>query len=151
MPGPRFHFDACGTHDLERALAIAEDAMRVHVERAWGAWEAGVQRERFAASFEASLHRFVVVDGEAVGLVAFDDHDDHRFLGKLYLRSPFRGCGLGGAVLAHLSEQAFLRGVPIRLRVLKVNVAAKRFYQRHGFAVVGDQPDHVLMQADPTA
>jgi len=48
-----------------------------------------------------------------------------------------RGRGHGGAVLAELHRQAVLRGV--REVELHAQVPARRFYERAGYAAVGDE------------
>ena len=37
-------------------------------------------------------------------------------------------------------------GLPVRLRVLKVNLRATAFYERLGFSITGETDTHFLMQ-----
>jgi ribosomal protein S18 acetylase RimI-like enzyme len=45
--------------------------------------------------------------------------------------------------------EAFDRGIPIALQVLRSNHPAKRLYERLGFEVTGETETHYLMQARP--
>jgi ribosomal protein S18 acetylase RimI-like enzyme len=62
-------------------------------------------------------------------------------LQKIYLRAECTGQGHGGAMLEGIVERAQQRGDRlIWLDVLKSNTAARAFYERHGFQVVGEIP-----------
>jgi GNAT superfamily N-acetyltransferase len=78
----------------------------------------------------ASQQCYIALSGDApVGLIAFDAHEiDH-----LYLRPDRRGGGLGGRLLAYALQD----GQPRELWCFAENHPARRFYERHGFQVVG--------------
>jgi predicted GNAT family N-acyltransferase len=57
-------------------------------------------------------------------------------IGRMAADASVRGRGHGGAVLAELHRQAVLRGV--REVELHAQVTARRFYERAGYAAVGD-------------
>jgi ribosomal protein S18 acetylase RimI-like enzyme len=48
--------------------------------------------------------------------------------------------------MALVMEEARARGVPVRLRVLKVNARARAFYERLGFVQTGETETHTLME-----
>ena len=58
-------------------------------------------------------------------------------IGRMAADASVRGRGHGGAVLAELHRQAVLRGV--REVELHAQVPARRFYERAGYAAVGDE------------
>lgn len=64
---------------------------------------------------------------------------NHRFrITNLLVMEPFRGRGIGGALLEHMVAVAQAHGA--RMAVLEAqscNTAAIRFYLRHGFSMIG--------------
>jgi GNAT superfamily N-acetyltransferase len=71
------------------------------------------------------------VDATPVGFAAVGSDGD---LDHLYVARPHTGSGLGGRLLA-LAQQAHPEG--LALWVFASNTGAVRFYERHGFVVVG--------------
>eukprot|EP01034_Spumella_vulgaris_P036032 gene36032-44440_t len=58
-------------------------------------------------------------------------------IGRMAVRKVARGTGIGGALLLGLMAQARLRGH--QTVVLGAQTHAAPFYEKHGFAIVGDQ------------
>lgn len=85
------------------------------------------------ANDPACLHVLAsMADGTAVatGRLLPDGH-----LGRIAVRRPWRGQGVGGAVLALLIEEARERGLP--KVVLNSQTSALGFYRSFGFTEVG--------------
>ena len=79
---------------------------------------------------------------QALGLLSHSvDADGQAWIDQLYLRPDLVGRGLGARLLAHA-----LAGLPrpLRLYTFLANAGARRFYERHGFAVIaaGDGSDN---------
>ena len=73
---------------------------------------------------------------------------DHWFLSKLYLLPPFQREGLGSRLLEELIADARMVRQPLRLTVLQVNHAARRFYERHGFEITDFTPPRFHMELE---
>ena len=131
--------------DLTLTYSITEDAMRPYVEATWGKWDRDDQIEKHRASYTPETCRIVVQDGRPVGLLAVEQEPEYLWLVKLYLLSAARNRGLGSSLLAQAVLEANAAAKPVRLRVLRVNTAAQRFYVRHGFKVVGEEPERLFM------
>ncbi|WP_317202975.1 GNAT family N-acetyltransferase [Janthinobacterium sp.] len=58
-------------------------------------------------------------------------------IGRMAVRKSARGSGTGGALLLALMAQARARG--LRRVMLNAQTAAAPFYQRHGFAIEGEE------------
>ena len=85
-------------------------------------------------------------DGEIVGLATRDG----AWLANLYVKPDRAGRGIGGALLARvLAESAAVTPV-LRLHAFARNAGARRFYERHGFAVtaLGDGSGNEEHQPD---
>jgi GNAT superfamily N-acetyltransferase len=131
--------------DLELTYEITRDAMREYVIQTWGAWNEDEQREKHLQNYTPSTYRIVLRDGEGIGLVAVEDETDHLWLVKIYLLKSRRRFGIGTSLLQQVINEAEQLHKPVRLRVLRVNQDAQRLYLRHGFAVVGEEPERLFM------
>ncbi|HTW89128.1 MAG TPA: GNAT family N-acetyltransferase [Candidatus Binataceae bacterium] len=84
---------------------------------------------------------WIMRDGErAIGYVAFSFHHDAEFGGRqgvitdLFIRSAYRGRGLGAIMLATVDDYCRLAGIrSMELQVIHGNRAAEAFYRKHGF------------------
>lgn len=84
-----------------------------------------------------SLAWIAVVDARIVGMVLTND----EWISDLWVLRAARGCGIGGKLLARAEAEISGRGCrKFRLRVVKSNTAAIRFYQRQGWRVEREFP-----------
>jgi ribosomal protein S18 acetylase RimI-like enzyme len=133
--------------DLALCHAITEEAMRGYVEQTWDHWDADAQWRKHCDNYTPASHRIVMVDGAAAGLLAVEQWPDHLWLVKLYLRAAQRGQGIGSGLLRDVVlPQAQALRLPVRLRVLRVNLRAQALYARHGFRVVGETAERLFME-----
>jgi GNAT superfamily N-acetyltransferase len=117
--------------DAEALVAIRIAAMRESLERI-GRFDPQRARERFLASFDPALCRFIEVNGVRAGFILVRPQADHWLLDHLYVLPEQQGSGVGAAVLSSLFEDADRHQMPIRLGALRGS-DSNRFYQRHGF------------------
>jgi ribosomal protein S18 acetylase RimI-like enzyme len=130
--------------DLDLILRVHVEAMRPHVERAFGVWDAEEQCARLLATTRPETHEIVELDGEPAGCLWVRPHPDALELVRLWLLPHAQGKGLGSALVREVLRRAARVRSPARLRVLKVN-PAQRLYRRLGFEAVGETETHVLM------
>ena len=123
-------------HDFDRLFALHKVALGPYVERTWG-WDEEFQLRMFRESFDPAAVDVVSVDGEFAGCLSVEYHDDHVFLDYVALLPAFQAQGVGSALVRDVQERARLRGLPVRLNVLKVN-PARELYERLGFHVIGE-------------
>jgi tRNA(adenine34) deaminase len=88
--------------------------------------------EEIDANDPLSIHAIAWTDGTAAacGRLLPDGH-----IGRMAVRQPYRGQGVGGLVLQHLIERARQRGD--REVVLSAQTHALGFYEKFGFAAEG--------------
>ena len=127
--------------DFEFLYALKRDAYRDHVAATYGTWDESWQRDRFTASFDPGVVEVLIVGGERIGALRVNEAQDPVFLASIEVTPARRGQGIGTAVL----EDLLARGRPVRLQVFKVNEAARRLYERLGFAETGSTQTHILM------
>lgn len=128
--------------DRHLILALEEDGMRRYAVALWGDWEPSATVE----SLILDGHEIVLSVDQPVGVVLARLKDDHLHIAKLYLAPHFRGEGIGALVLRQKLRLATRHGVPVRLRVLRTNPQAMRFYQRHGFELMRQTEDRWFLE-----
>jgi ribosomal protein S18 acetylase RimI-like enzyme len=131
--------------DLEICFAIAEGAMRAHIEKIHGTWDSAEERRKHLATFTPLTHKMVLVEEAVAGLVATEEFPTYIWLVKLYLLPQYRGHGVGSNVLQDLLARAHAQGKQVTLQVLKVNHRAQALYARHGFKVTHERLETLFM------
>ncbi len=88
-----------------------------------------------------SLAWIAIVDTTIIGMVLTND----EWISDLWVLCAARGCGIGRKLLAQGEAEISARGCrTFRLRVVKSNTAAIRFYERHGWRVEREFPHETL-------
>jgi len=130
--------------DSEFAYCVKRAAFREYVEKVWG-WDEDEQRQLHGQRFGAQDFRVINLAGTDIGIMAVVVAPDCMRLNQLFLLPEHQGKGIGRECVLLLMEEARRMGLPIRLRVLKVNPRALAFFQRLGFLRIGETDTHVLM------
>jgi GNAT superfamily N-acetyltransferase len=117
--------------DADVLVTIRIDAMRESLERI-GRFDPLRARDRFLASFDPALCRFIEVGDVRVGFVSVRPQQDHWLLDHLYIVPEHQGKGIGAAVLRQIFADADSHRISIRVGALRGS-ESNRFYQRHGF------------------
>ncbi|MCA8294948.1 GNAT family N-acetyltransferase [Burkholderia sp. AU30198] len=117
--------------DAETLVAIRIAAMRDSLERI-GRFDPQRARERFLASFDPALCRFIEAEGVNAGFFVVRPQEDHWLLDHLYIAPGHQGKGIGAAVLRRIFAEADEKRMPVRVGALRGS-ASNRFYARHGF------------------
>ncbi|MBN1917215.1 MAG: GNAT family N-acetyltransferase [Verrucomicrobia bacterium] len=131
--------------DGEFAYRVKKAAFREYVEKVWG-WDEEEQRRLHEQRFESQDVRIVNVAGTDVGVMAVVTTSDCIAVNQIFLLPEHQHKGIGRRCMALVMEEARQLGVPIRLRVLKVNARAQAFFERLGFARTGETDTHLLFE-----
>ena len=119
--------------------------MQPYIEATWG-WDENDQRRRQQEEFDALSYQIIETGGQPVGTLIAKHSSDHIYLSGLYLLPEHQRCGYGSRILEGLLAEGQAQGLPVRLRVLRVNPQARRLYERLGFAVI-DEKEHFAVMA----
>ncbi|MBW0448472.1 N-acetyltransferase [bacterium M00.F.Ca.ET.228.01.1.1] len=125
-------FPATTESDTDTLVRIRIAAMRASLEHI-GRFDPQRARERFLASFDPALCRFIEADGIRAGFIMIRPQHDHWHLDHLYILPEHQGRGIGAAVLRDVFKRADAQRMAIRLGALRGS-DSNRFYRRHGFA-----------------
>ncbi|HEV3430350.1 MAG TPA: GNAT family N-acetyltransferase [Paraburkholderia sp.] len=126
-------FAATTLSDAHTLVAIRIAAMRESLERI-GRFDPQRASERFLASFDPTLCRFIEVEGARAGFIVVRPQADHWLLDHLYVLPEHQGKGVGASVLQNVFANADSKRMPIRVGALRGS-DSNRFYQRHGFVL----------------
>jgi ribosomal protein S18 acetylase RimI-like enzyme len=136
--------------DYEYLYRLNEATMRAYAEQTYGPWDEAVVRRIFAERWRPATIRILVIDGQDAGMLEVLPSEKGVQLANIRVAPEYQGRGIGTRLVSAVLRDAHSRGLPVRLRVLKVN-PARRLYSRLGFVVVGETEQHYLMQAFPPA
>jgi len=134
--------------DSEFTYCVKKAAFKEYVERVWG-WDEKEQRKLHEQRFKAQDFRVINVAGKDIGIMAMEVAPDCIRLNQLFLLPEHQGKGIGRECVLMIMEEAKQLGLPVRLRVLKVNPRALAFFQKLGFTRTGETDTHDLMEKDP--
>jgi GNAT superfamily N-acetyltransferase len=127
---------------------VKRAAFREYVEKVWG-WDEDEQRRLHRERYGTQDFRIINLDGADVGIMAVVTAPDCVKVNQLFLTPEHQGKGIGRRCMLLVMEEARQLGLPMRLRVLKVNPRALAFYQRLRFTRTGETDTHNLMEWRP--
>jgi ribosomal protein S18 acetylase RimI-like enzyme len=110
-------------------------------------WDQAAEDAAFARGFHLRNVRIIVVDGIDAGWCQTHEADDATVLEHIYLLPAYRQRGVGSHVLERLIAQSQHRNIPMILSVLRNN-PARRFYERFGFQIVGQDDQRFYMRRE---
>ena len=116
--------------DVDWLDEFYERLMRPYVELTH-TWD----EKRFREIYNTETISIICLDGEDIGLLKVEKRIDHIYLGDIQLKEAFQGKGIGTSLIRDVIEKSKAHGLPLRMRVLKVNPVLK-LYKRLGFARV---------------
>jgi ribosomal protein S18 acetylase RimI-like enzyme len=134
---------AC-SDDYEFALKLYGEAISP-LAGAWIKWAEADQEAQFASLWRHDDTRIITLDGQEIGWVEFRRTGDELFLKQLYISPGHQRRGIGSQVLRLLREEQRGSAESMALFVLKNNPAF-RFYERHGFEVVRETHNMLVMR-----
>ncbi|SDQ62427.1 GNAT family N-acetyltransferase [Microbacterium sp. cf332] len=133
--------------DIEWLVELRADVLRADLERL-GRFDDGRVRERMRAGFRPEWTRIIVVDGADAGCITTRPDGETRWIEHFYIPASLQGRGIGGSVLESVIAEP--HEGPTRLNVLRGS-AARRLYERHGFALDSEDDVDVWLTLRPGA
>ncbi len=133
--------------DTEFLFHLLKATMREYVDQTWG-WDEEWQQAYFQMRFDPTKNQIIVLDDQDIGVMSTEKRENEIFLSSIYILPEYQGQGIGTQLLKSLLAEAFGEGLPVTLRVLKVN-PARRLYERLGFSVIRETETHYLMKVTP--
>jgi GNAT superfamily N-acetyltransferase len=126
---------------------LVKTTMQEYVAQTWG-WDEEWQQTYFWAHFDPADRQIIVRDGQDIGVFTVEEHADELFIGQIYILPEHQGQGIGTDLIRSALRRGAELGLPVRLRVLRVN-PARRLYERLGFVVTEETDTRYSMEARP--
>ena len=131
--------------DLEFVLTVERETMREYAIATWGSWSEDQVQARAVKNVSSGFTQVIELGGMPIGTQVVERTAEHVRLLQLFILPEHQRHGVGSKLVQQLIDEARERGVPLQLRVLKVN-PAQELYKRIGFSVVDETPEHVYME-----
>ncbi|WP_336989774.1 GNAT family N-acetyltransferase [Bacillus infantis] len=86
----------------------------------------------FLNNILAGLFRveLALINGKVVGMIVYNETE----ISQLYIHTDYQGMGIGTELITRAKEQSVGR---LTLYTFEVNENAQRFYEKHGFNIIG--------------
>jgi GNAT superfamily N-acetyltransferase len=123
---------------------LHREAMGPHAVATYGAWDEALQSAHFT-KVPLEEQEVLVRDGCRIGCLLLLRRDGAVVLSRIWLTPAEQGKGIGGKLVAKICHDAAVEGLPVRLRVLKLN-PARRLYERLGFQTMSQTETHFEME-----
>lgn len=134
-----------GQGDKDFAYQVKRAAFREYVEQVWG-WEEDEQRKLHDRRFRPEDFLIINLDGTDVGTMWSALDSDCVHVNQLYSLPEHQGQGIGRRCMLMAIDWGSELGLPVRLRVLRVNPRAAAFYEGLDFTITGETDTHFLME-----
>jgi len=148
---PPVHFDLVPIDEGDFAFRweVYVAAIKPYIDRIFG-WDDARQADMIRSNLaQGGNHTAIEVDGERAGIAQIEETGDRISLHQIELLPTFQGRGIGTALVGTLTARADAAGKPVHLSVFHINSAARRLYERLGFAVVSESSHDVQMMYTP--
>lgn len=133
--------------DFMLAYEIRKNALGDYVKQTWG-WDEEQQMKFHREDYDTEILSIIEVNSEAAGTleVYYDEHS--MIISGIYITDKFQNMGIGTDILLNLHKQAAEKNTGIRLQVLKVNLKAKKLYEKLGYEVYNTTETHYQLKYD---
>jgi ribosomal protein S18 acetylase RimI-like enzyme len=110
----------------------------------------GAQQRAYEWQFPGAEHSVILSGGEMIGRLIVVRTDAEIRLTDITLLPAHRNAGVGTFLIKELQAQAEAARLPLRLRVMRTNVAAHRLYERLDFSSADESDTHFMMEWLPS-
>ena len=121
-------------------------ALKPYIASTWG-WDEEFQHKYFQEHFNPARNQVIRYLGAEVGVLSVVETPHGFVLSNIEILPNYQGLGIGTALLHDLLDRAAARGLPVSLRVLKINPACQ-LYLRLGFSVISETDTHYWMRRE---
>jgi GNAT superfamily N-acetyltransferase len=109
----------------------------------------GARDQSYRMHYTEIDDQIILFEDQPVGRLIVIRTEEEIRLADVALLPKHRSKGVGAVLIKDLMTEADRAQLPIRLQVEKPNVAARRLYDRMGFATTGENITHFQMEYQP--
>ncbi len=128
--------------DSELIYSIKKNALGEYIKLTWG-WDEELQRKMHEKEMLLENISLIVIDKNEIGTVGKIVNENEIIICRLYIIDKFQSYGIGSDIVKNIIKENPDKS--IRLGVLKVNMRAKKLYEKLGFVVYGEENEHYRM------
>jgi ribosomal protein S18 acetylase RimI-like enzyme len=114
-------------------------------KRAFVTQQFAAQDHHYRTNYSGTSYDVILVDGEPAGRLYVARWEGEIRIVDIAVLPPFRGRGVGTALLERLAAEADEAGKPLTIHVEVAN-PARGLYERLGFRAAGEHGMYVLME-----
>ena len=118
--------------------------MRDFISEIWG-WDERWQGNDFSTHFDPQGITLVHQKHELVGYSHVENRDGKIFIRMIVVHPRHQRKGIGSKLLESVIASGVEQSKSVGLEVFKINGGAKKFYERFGFNVEGENPTSYVM------
>jgi ribosomal protein S18 acetylase RimI-like enzyme len=131
--------------DVDLLWTIFRASLKDYIIEARGEWNEEREESQFWRQLDLSASRIIAVDHQHIGFIVAPIRDGALWIHTICIVPEYQRKGIGTGVIRSVFAEGKEQEIPIYLGILKVN-PARRLYERLGFKVIGDLPNHYKMQ-----
>ena len=109
----------------------------------------GLRQQAYRMQFPGADDTVILLNGKPVGRLIIERRDHEMVITDIAILPQYRKKGIGSQLIHELKSEVSGSAKPLVLRVDKSNIAAKAFYEKAGFAVIGDTDIVWAMECRP--
>lgn len=131
--------------DLHFTFKMKTNATKQLVEKIWG-WDDDIQLEYHKNQFDPNKIKIIIDAQQEVGYLSTLITENIFFIENIVINPIFQGRNIGTKVLLETIKNALEHKRSIELQVLKINVRAKKLYERLNFQTFEQTDLHYKMR-----
>lgn len=131
--------------DLHFTFKMKTNSTKQLVEKIWG-WDDDIQLEYHKNQFDPNKIKIIIDAQQEVGYLSTLMTENVFFIENIVINPIFQGRNIGTKVLLETIKNAVEHKRSIELQVLKINVRAKKLYERLNFQTFEQTDLHYKMR-----
>lgn len=140
---PSTFLDSAFVDDLTRQV------MFPYVSETWSSLEE-IESYFVKNKFGLQSTQIIQLNEIDVGRLSLSILEDAVFIDNIHILPEYQGKGIGSSVISRVFEDADVRGLPVKLHLLRKN-PVKSLYERLGFKVIEENEYRFFMLREPVS
>ncbi|MEO8512998.1 MAG: GNAT family N-acetyltransferase [Ignavibacteria bacterium] len=128
--------------DSELIYSIKKNALGEYIKLTWG-WDEEVQRKMHEKEMLAENISIIIFDNKEIGTIGKILNENEIIICRLYIIDEYQSYGIGSDIVNSIIVDNPVK--EIRLGVLKVNMRARKLFEKLGFVVYEEENEHFRM------
>ena len=131
--------------DYSFGFFVIKETIKEYIEKTWG-WNTIIQKNYYRKNFTVKNQYIIEMDKMKIGWLKYDENIDKIEIDKIFILPKYQNRGIGSKILAKIIDIGKNKKIPIELQVLKVNIKAKKLYDKLGFLEYDQTDTHIKMK-----